>query len=307
MALHANGNRLGLNPCKHVGAATTIYNGSSVRDTHLTGRRRNLSASQGITTQKASVPSGYRHSGAWVMPQKAGALSSHNQSMGYGYAQASITDGRNVAGQASGSSVATATAQLVVSMVGSVSGTSTVVGNILAVLLMTGSAVGSSTVTGLVAALGWLDGLVQGTSTASLVRYATGRLSGDITPYTELSPQSLSAAVWNAILAQYDVDGTTGKALAAAQSAGDPWATLLPGTYGEGTAGRAMIEARGLSHENFILDEQEFDTHDPPRLISARARIFANSADCENEVNPIATYAVTSVYGAGAKFKAVKQ
>lgn len=46
-----------------------------------------------------------------------------------------------------------------------------------------------------------------------------------------------AAAVWDAILADHDDPGSTGAALAAAGSAGDPWSGELPGEYAAGTAG----------------------------------------------------------------------
>jgi hypothetical protein len=52
-----------------------------------------------------------------------------------------------------------------------------------------------------------------------------------------LSPQSLAAAVWQALSAEYNDAGTMGNKLNSAASAGDPWSTALPGSYGAGEAG----------------------------------------------------------------------
>lgn len=43
--------------------------------------------------------------------------------------------------------------------------------------------------------------------------------------------------VWEAVLAEHLTAGSTGFALNAAGSAGDPWSTVIPGAYGVGTAG----------------------------------------------------------------------
>jgi hypothetical protein len=59
---------------------------------------------------------------------------------------------------------------------------------------------------------------------------AIGVLSGDITPFTELSPQSLSAAVWSALAAEYDSAGTMGELLNSAGSAADPLLGIVEGT-----------------------------------------------------------------------------
>lgn len=51
------------------------------------------------------------------------------------------------------------------------------------------------------------------------------------------SAASVADAVWNETLGDHAVAGSTGAALSAAGSAGDPWLTDLPGAYADGTAG----------------------------------------------------------------------
>lgn len=54
----------------------------------------------------------------------------------------------------------------------------------------------------------------------SLTRYAVGHMEGSALPYTELSPQSLAAAVWDSSLVDYQLDGSAGKSLSTASSGG---------------------------------------------------------------------------------------
>lgn len=51
------------------------------------------------------------------------------------------------------------------------------------------------------------------------------------------SAATVADAVWDEALAGHAGAGSAGAALTAAGSAGDPWATLIPGAYGAGTAG----------------------------------------------------------------------
>ena len=51
------------------------------------------------------------------------------------------------------------------------------------------------------------------------------------------SAATVADAVWDEALAGHSGAGSAGAALTAAGSAGDPWATVIPGAYGEGTAG----------------------------------------------------------------------
>lgn len=50
----------------------------------------------------------------------------------------------------------------------------------------------------------------------------------------------IAGAVWDVTLASHVTAGSTGFALNAAGSAGDPWGTALPGAYGAGTAGHII-------------------------------------------------------------------
>jgi hypothetical protein len=59
---------------------------------------------------------------------------------------------------------------------------------------------------------------------------ATGNLSGDITPFTELSPQNLAAAVWETIAADFNDPGTMGELLNSAGTAADPLLGIVEGT-----------------------------------------------------------------------------
>ncbi len=67
-----------------------------------------------------------------------------------------------------------------------------------------------------------------GTGQVSLASGKVSLISADI------------GAVWDVTLASHVSAGTTGFALNAASSAGDPWATALPGSYGAGTAGKIV-------------------------------------------------------------------
>lgn len=50
----------------------------------------------------------------------------------------------------------------------------------------------------------------------------------------------IADAVWDEAIADHDDAGSTGEALAAAGSAGDPWTTALPGSYSAGQAGKII-------------------------------------------------------------------
>lgn len=197
MALRCNGNQFASSGMQYFGATALL---SAIPSTHhsnfaQTGRRRNLTAGEGITSELVGIPSGYRHPGAWMLPQRAGALSSHNNTQGSSTATLSLAEGRNIAATSAGIGAASATLQLVVSMVGTGDGSASVTGNINAALGLSASGAGSTTDSATATAAGWLAGSSAGSCTATLTRYATGRLYGSISPFTDLSPENLAAAV----------------------------------------------------------------------------------------------------------------
>ena len=77
-------------------------------------------------------------------------------------------------------------------------------------------------------------------------------LAGDITPYTELSPENLAAAVWNALSSAYETAGTMGEKLNAAGTAGDPWTGLIEGSLSAGDVMRILLSV--AAGETTIVD-----------------------------------------------------
>jgi len=89
--------------------------------------------------------------------------------------------------------------------------------------------------------------ITSGTGTAQL-NVASGNVTvgtnNDKTGYSLATAPPTSAdiadAVWDEALSGHLSSGSTGNALNAAGSAGDPWSTALPGAYGAGTAGKII-------------------------------------------------------------------
>ena len=74
----------------------------------------------------------------------------------------------------------------------------------------------------------------DGTGTGE-IDTASGRVA-----ITEAQIDQIVDEVWDEATSGHTTAGTTGKALTDAGSAGDPWATALPGAYGAGTAGKIV-------------------------------------------------------------------
>lgn len=177
------------------GLRSTLERGSGVRKNWTAGWHR--VAGQ---TVKTALPNGYNHPNAWLLPRSAGGMSSHNRSFVTVTGAASGAEGLNAAGSTSFTLTADATGQLIASAIGTSSFSVTATGSVIATLGAPGSASFSVTASGTVEAIAWAYGVAPLEVTASLVSYGIGHMVGSALPYTELSPQSLAAAVWGTVL-----------------------------------------------------------------------------------------------------------
>jgi hypothetical protein len=67
-----------------------------------------------------------------------------------------------------------------------------------------------------------------------------GRMDAAVGSIQSTPVADIADAVWDEAQASHTTAGTTGASLNNAASAGDPWATALPGAYGAGTAGALL-------------------------------------------------------------------
>lgn len=101
-----------------------------------------------------------------------------------------------------------------------------------------------------------------------------GNVVGTIGNLAAAAKTDVENSVWNTVLTSHLTAGSTGNALNAAGSAGDPWATALPGAYGAGTAGNIIgnrIDAAITSR----LAAASYTT--PPTVALIRAEMDSNS------------------------------
>ena len=303
MALLGNVGYYARGPVRNFGILTP---GTEAANFRQSGRLLNFRLHEDAATAAltSGYPSGYRPPYSHSMASKSGGLKSFLESQGIATVTGSMAGGRdkaetsgglgtgsgkrglvgsgggtaagrNIAATSEGLATVTGTGSLVVSGAGTASGVATVTGNVNAALGAVGTTSGSATATGSIKALAWAVGQSGGAGGVSAVIFATGQLQGSITPYTELSPQSLAAEVWNATASSYTESGTMGFKVNSAASAGDPWSTSLPGSYAPGTAG--YILGSDLQPDNIatrLLDiadaiEQELTVRKALRLVSA--------------------------------------
>ena len=191
MALIQNGYRDGSRSVRYVGAS--VSNNAYPYAGHANWGKfnRNAFTAEGWSA-KSGFPSGHLHPSSWVMPQKPGGLSAHNNAVGVAVFTGSIAAGRNIAGTFDGLAAFTGTGQLVVSGVGSFAGVAAFSGNVTAALNATGSFAGEAAFSGTVLAKGNILGTFAGVAEFVAIRYATGSMSGSFAPAITLEAQGFS-------------------------------------------------------------------------------------------------------------------
>lgn len=209
------------------------------------GRNNNFFFGEGGFDDKGGLPGyGYNDVYGWQLPWAAGGVASRYTANGSGSLTNALAAG-GVNGEvaiAGSGSLTNAVAQLVVSAVATVTGSGSLT-NADAKAFINGSAniTGSGALTNaLPDALYFASATISGTSSSNIVPYALGHCSADITPFTELSPQSLADAIWSSLTASYQEAGTMGLALSDAGGAGNPWASLTASNTTVGTFGKLV-------------------------------------------------------------------
>jgi len=205
-----------------------------------------------VLVKTAAKPRGYYGQGAFALPTKAGEMAAWVT--GTNTVTATALLGKLMTASISGSNTVTASMGLVISMVAALTANGAVSATLLARLNMTAAINGGGSITGT------LTGIANLTANLSCVGTAAGStMTGigymycDITSEgTALTINNVANAVWDAVLADHLTSGSTGAALNAAGSAGDPWSTVLPGSYSGSQAGAlfgTMVTVTNEMHE----------------------------------------------------------
>lgn len=208
MALKAvNSSRLGGDTNRRFSGTTTVVGGHGKRSIGVPHTHLNWSAgwhAVADVTDRSSAPEGARHPVAFRLARKAGGLASRSEgNFAFALGTLNLAEGRNLEADTTITwSVPDAQLQLVVSASGSADFAFTVPNAVLSGALSAEGAttfafsVGTATLGAIVDALASAGITFTGSGTAT----ALGWIEGDITPFTELSPQNLAQSVLDAVI-----------------------------------------------------------------------------------------------------------
>jgi len=198
------------------------FSGSTISNTrgnwNKSGANRNRFVSDAEYDNTAAQPNGYLHPMAWVMPQVSGGMSSYTTILGIGTISGSGALGVNLESTLAGiGAIVSAGLAGVVPLIATLAGSGAVsAANLVAILAASATLAGTGTVSaGDLTAIAHAVTTLVGTGALAVTINAIGELSADIIigSTDPLSPQSLAAAVWNAIAAEYVANGSFGEVL----------------------------------------------------------------------------------------------
>lgn len=202
----------------------------------------------------AAKAPGYYGSGVWALPILPGEMAARID-VG-GTVTASMLLGKLMVAALTGSGAASGTAGLVIGMIanltanGALTATAALRLNMLADLIASGDLDG--TLTGIASLTAALTG--NGTAAGSTMT-GIGFMEADITTAGgALTVGAIASAVWDEVLASHSTPGSTGAALSSAGSAGDPWSTILPGSYTGSQAGALFYVIQQILKNKQITD-----------------------------------------------------
>lgn len=170
----------------------------------------------------AAMPDGYYTPQCWMLPRKAGSLSSRNVIEGNGSVVANGLSVLDAIATLLGVGDIEAAGGLIVNLLATISGSGTISTasmqaflNLLATITGSGG-VTASTLTG----LGDLIAQIQSEGTITSTATGQGNLGATIRGYGDLTPEGLRDAIWSTLAASFNSAGTMGSKLNTASSGG---------------------------------------------------------------------------------------
>jgi hypothetical protein len=244
MGLKANGRQLHSLPLRARGGSVISFDFPECNKSSL----RNIFAGAAGIPQTAGTPQGHLYPSAWIYPQKAGSLSAFNTILGTSEMTGSGAIGRALSAAVEGTGTMTASGQLILAAIANLSAQGALSGTAAALLGMTANLVGEAELSGALSAILDSAATLGGSGTLSAVLRADFYMEADITPFTELSPQSLASAVWASTVSGNTTTGSMGELLLDAGGGSSPsviaaavWAELLAANQDAGSFGEAVL------------------------------------------------------------------
>lgn len=208
--------------------------------------------------KRDGFPTGTNTPYSIIMGDKGALLSATTTIEGDGSVSGNASSGINILADLSGSGTITdAQLSLIVQLAADLSGSGTITtASLVGIVALQASLSGTGSLSGGLGLIAFMNSVLEGTSDVTAALRGTLSMSASIyVNQSQATVQELVDGVWNALTADYANPGSTGEALAAAGSAGDPWLTPLPGSYLPGTAGAIIGNMSSSAIADAVWDE----------------------------------------------------
>lgn len=199
--------------------------------------------------KRDGFPTGSNPPYAIVMGDKGGLISSSNTISGVSSTSISMAMGLAAQSALSGSGDLTGGLSLVIQLACGILAEGDISASLVGKLEMASALAGQGDLEASLGLIAFVVSEITGSGSVEGTFYGTASLAADISSSSTLSPENLAAAVWNSIAASFNTAGTMGAKMNSAASAGDPWATALPGSYLSTEAGGILAQIQYLVDE----------------------------------------------------------
>lgn len=199
--------------------------------------------------KRDGFPTGTNPPYSLVMGDKGALLSSTTTISGTSSNTFAMAMGLAAESAITGSGDITSSLSLVIQLACDILASGDISASLVGKLEMAAALAGEGDLTSSLSLIAFVVSEVTGSGTVEGTFFGTASLAADISSSSTLSPESLAAAVWNSIAASFNTAGTMGNKMNSAASAGDPWATALPGSYLSTEAGGILAQIKTLTDE----------------------------------------------------------
>lgn len=227
--------------------------------------------------KRDSFPTGTNPPYTLVMGDKGALLSSTTTISGSSEVTSAMAMGLAAQSALTGSGTISGSLSLIIQLACDILASGDISASLVGKLEMASALAGEGDLTASLGLIAFVVSELTGSGTISGTFKGNASLSADISSSSTLSPENLAAAVWNSIAASFNTTGTMGNKMNSAASAGDPWATALPGSYLSTEAGGILSQIQTLVDELHKI--QGLDSSNP-MTVTPTTRV-AGSIDLE--------------------------
>lgn len=205
------------------------------------------------------TPAGARPPVAWVLPINTGALSAFTTVYAEVSVSGTLIPARNIEAAITADVTVTGDLGLIVSALANITTSVNVTADIVGILDAAANITMEANVTAALGALAGMTAALSASIDANGTLSGIGSMTAEIVSYGELTPEGLRDAVWNALSASYNTNGTMGAKLNSAAAGGVDTGALadaiLDRNIGGGSdGGRTVQDALRTLRNKVVID-----------------------------------------------------